>query len=58
MSLILRKTSVLELREERFKRTESEIMHEIGGWIKTWGGVADHAHPRLPRGESRALSLR
>ena len=37
MSLILRKTSVLGLREERFKRMESEIMHEIGGWIKTGG---------------------
>jgi hypothetical protein len=27
---------------------ESEIMHEIGEWIKTRGGVADHVPPRLP----------
>src|SRR5215510_12589956 len=48
-SLILRKTSVLGLREERFKRMESEIMHEIEGRIKTvGGGVADHVLPRLP----------
>src|SRR5215470_3947324 len=47
-SLILRKTSVLGLREERFKPMEPEIMHEIGGWIKTGGGVAIHVLPRLP----------
>src|SRR5262245_63377758 len=47
-SLILRKTSVLGLSEERFKRMEPEIMHEIEGRIKTRGGVADHLLPRLP----------
>src|SRR5215510_5929803 len=57
-SLILRKTSVLGLREERFKRMESEIMHEIGEWIKT-GEVSPIMFSRdFRRGESRALSLR
>jgi hypothetical protein len=52
------KTSVLGLREERFKRMESEIMHEIEGWIKT-GEVSLIKFSRdFRRGESRALSLR